>query len=79
MIHNIYCIRGPYRSRAIGGQTERAICVGDDESQARGIFHSKVTWGCAVTKGILFRTSNLAKGILFAILIQLRFSQGYYI
>ena len=30
-----------------------------------GFFHSKGTWGCATHKGILFRTSSLAKGILF--------------
>ena len=30
-----------------------------------GFFHSKGTWGCVAQKGILFRTSNLAKGILF--------------
>ena len=30
-----------------------------------GFFHSKGTWGCAAHKGILFRTSSLAKGILF--------------
>ena len=27
--------------------------------------HSKDTWGCAASKGILFQTSNLAKGIIF--------------
>ena len=26
------------------------------------------TWGCAASKGILFRTYSLAKGILFAII-----------
>ena len=30
-----------------------------------GFFHSKGTWGCAAHKGILFRSSSLAKGILF--------------
>ena len=31
-----------------------------------GVFHSKGTWGCAARKGILFRTSSLAKGVLFS-------------
>ena len=31
----------------------------------RGFFDSKGTWGCATRKGIFFRTSCLAKGILF--------------
>ena len=30
-----------------------------------GFLHSKGTWGCAAHKGILFRTSSLAKGIRF--------------
>ena len=30
-----------------------------------GFYHSKGTWGCAARKSILFRTSSLAKGILF--------------
>ena len=30
-----------------------------------GFFHSKGTWGCAAREGILFRTSSLAKGVLF--------------
>ena len=30
-----------------------------------GFFHSKNTWGCDAHKGILLRTSSLAKGILF--------------
>ena len=34
-------------------------------SRGGGFFHSKGTWGCAAHKGILFRTSSLAKGILF--------------
>ena len=29
-----------------------------------GFFRSTGTWGCAACKGILFRTSSLAKGIL---------------
>ena len=36
-----------------------------------GGFHSKGTWGCAARRGILSRTSGLAKGILFA-----KFSMG---
>ena len=37
------------------------------ESQKRGggLFHNKGAYGCAVCKGILFRTASLAKGILF--------------
>ena len=35
------------------------------QSTGGGFFHSKGTWGCAAHKGILFRTSSLAKGILF--------------
>ena len=31
-----------------------------------GFFHSKGTWGCAARKGMLFKLSSLAKGILFA-------------
>ena len=34
-------------------------------STGGGFFHSKGTWGCAAHKGILFRISSLAKGILF--------------
>ena len=34
-------------------------------SHQGGFFHSKGTWGCAALKCILFRTSSLAKGILF--------------
>ena len=36
-------------------------------SIARGVrfFHSKGSWGCAASKGTLFRTSSLAKGIRF--------------
>ena len=30
-----------------------------------GFFYSKGTWGCAAFKGILFRTSSLAKGKFF--------------
>ena len=39
----------------------------EEISQARGggFFHSKGTWGCAAREGILFRTSSLAKGVLF--------------
>ena len=29
-----------------------------------GFSYSKVTWGCAARKGMLFRISRLAKGIL---------------
>ena len=32
----------------------------------RGFFYSKATMGCAVSKGVLSRTSRLARGILFA-------------
>ena len=34
-------------------------------TEGRGVLHSKGTWGCAAHKSILFRTSSLAKGILF--------------
>ena len=29
------------------------------------LFHIKGTWGCAARKGMLFKPSRLAKGILF--------------
>ena len=40
-------------------------------------FHSKVTWGCATRKGILFRTSSLAKGVLFSNFSRVKSRQGY--
>ena len=42
-----------------------------------GFFHSKGTWGCAAREGILFRTSSLAKGVLFGNFSRVRFRQGY--
>ena len=39
-----------------------------------GFFHNKGTWGCAARKGILFRASSLAKGIL---LVKSKSGQGY--
>ena len=44
--------------------------------RGRGFFHSKGTWGCAARKGILFRTSSLAKGILLAILVEFSLGKG---
>ena len=40
-------------------------------------FHSKGTWGCAAREGILFRTSSLAKGVLFGNFSRVRSRQGY--
>ena len=42
-----------------------------------GFFHSKGTWGCAAHKGILFRTSSLAKGVLFGSFSRVKSRQGY--
>ena len=42
-----------------------------------GFFHSKGTWGCAAREGILFRTSSLAKGVLFGNFSRVRSRQGY--
>ena len=42
-----------------------------------GFFHSKGTWGCAASKGILFRTSSLAKGVLFGNFSRVKSRQGY--
>ena len=41
-----------------------------------GFFHSKGTWGCAAHKGILFRTSSLAKGILLGNFIDFSLGKG---
>ena len=40
------------------------------------VFHSKGTWGCAVSKGIVFRTSSLAKVSLLAILVEFSLGKG---
>ena len=40
-------------------------------------FHSKGTWGCAAREGILFRTSSLAKGVLFGNFSRVKSRQGY--
>ena len=42
-----------------------------------GFFHSKGTWECAAREGILFRTSSLAKGVLFGNFSRVRSRQGY--
>ena len=42
-----------------------------------GLFHSKSTRGCSARKGMLFRTSSLAKGILFGNFSRGRSRQGY--
>ena len=42
-----------------------------------GFFHSKGTWGCAARESILFRTSSLAKGVLFGNFSRVRSRQGY--
>ena len=41
-----------------------------------GFFHNKGTWGCAARKGILFKLSSLAKGILFANFSQFSLGKG---
>ena len=41
-----------------------------------GFFHNKGTWGYAARKGIHFRTSSLAKGILSEILVEFSPSKG---
>ena len=42
-----------------------------------GFFHSKGTWGCAARKGMLFRTSSLAKGVLSGNFSRVKSRQGY--
>ena len=42
-----------------------------------GFFYSKGTWGCAAREGILFRTSGLAKGVLFGNFSRVESRQGY--
>ena len=42
-----------------------------------GFFQSKGTWGCAAREGILFRTSSLAKGVLFGNFSRVKSRQGY--
>ena len=42
-----------------------------------GFFHSKDSWGCAAREGILFRTSSLAKGVLFGNFSRVKSRQGY--
>ena len=42
-----------------------SVMKGRERGTGGGFFHSKGTWGCAAHKGILLRTSSLAKGILF--------------
>ena len=46
-------------------------------SRGGGFFHSKGTWGCAAREGILFRTSSLAKGVLYGNFSRVRSRQGY--
>ena len=41
-----------------------------------GFFHSKGTWGCAACKGIFFRTSSLAKVVLFSKFSRVKYRQG---
>ena len=48
-----------------------------DSRGGGGFFHSKGTWGCAAREGILFRTSSLAKGVLFGNFCRVRSRQGY--
>ena len=43
-----------------------------------GLFHTKGTKRCAVFKGILFRTSCQAKGIVFFVAL-VHCSQGYHV
>ena len=47
-------------------------------ANTKGVLHSECTWGCPTSKGTLFRTSGLAMGMLFAMLVQPRYSQGYH-
>ena len=42
-----------------------------------GFFHSKGIWGCAAREGIPFRTSSLAKGVLFSNFSRVKSRQGY--
>ena len=51
------------------------LCQG--KPRGGGFFHSKGTWGCAAREGILFRTSSLAKGVLFGNFSRVRSRQGY--
>ena len=49
-----------------------------DCSLATGeFFHSKGTWRCAAREGILFRTSSLAKGVLFGNFSPVKSKQVY--
>ena len=59
--------------RLFSWKTEYLKC----SSTGGGFFHSKGTWGCAAREGILFRTSSLAKGVLFGNFSRVRSRQGY--
>ena len=48
-------------------------------SRGGGFFHSNGTWGCVARKGILFRNSSLAKGVLFSNFSRVKSRQGYAI
>ena len=66
-----YCVPG-------STQKERHFFLSFDGLVSRGgFFHSKGTWGCAAREGILFRTSSLAKGVLFGNFSRVRSRQGY--
>ena len=53
------------------------LAIDGNTARGRGFFHSKGTWGCAAREGILFRTSSLAKGVLFCNFSRVRSRQGY--
>ena len=54
----------------------RAYSLDPKHEGGGGFFYSKGTWGCAARKGMLFRTSSLAKGVLLAILVELSLGKG---
>ena len=60
---------------ARGGKRIGEHCY--QRARGGGFFHGKGTWGCAARKGILFRTSSLAKGVLFSNFSRVKSRQGY--
>ena len=67
-----------YKTSLISLQHYRDDTMGSErQCTGGGFFHSKGTWGCAAREGILFRTSSLAKGVLFGNFSPVRSRQGY--
>ena len=55
----------------------KVVIMEATEATGGGFFHTKGTWGCAAREGILFRTSSLAKGVLFGNFSRVKCTQGY--